>query len=133
MSDNISSFRSPAGLALIRRLLSSRVPYPLHDHQVEGTGVLLDRVDLVAVLETGAGKTAYFFLPVLFIKALHEDDDIPEAMKKKFPANPVVFTIVPTNNLELEKVHHISIFSMFLRTYTNYHVPYRKLSFENSV
>ena len=52
-------FSSPEGFALCRRILSEHLPYDPHDFQIEGICKVLDRVDLLAILATGSGKTGF--------------------------------------------------------------------------
>lgn len=74
----ITSFRSSEGQQLVRGLAVAKLPsyYDPYDHQIEGICASLDGLDLVALIATRGGKTAYTFLLDLVIEAIHEDDSL---------------------------------------------------------
>ncbi|KAI0057599.1 P-loop containing nucleoside triphosphate hydrolase protein [Artomyces pyxidatus] len=96
-------FLSPDGRNLVRNLLSPLVPFDIHDYQIEGTCALANGTDLLACIPTGAGKTAYLFLPILLHTAIQGDMSIPLATRQRFLQDPVMVAVLPTNSLESEK------------------------------
>jgi hypothetical protein len=52
-------FSSPEGFALCRPILEEYLPYDPYDFQIEGICKAFDRVDLLAILATGTGKTGF--------------------------------------------------------------------------
>ena len=54
-------YRTEAGRTLVTDILTKSQPRPIqpHDYQLEGICHALDRVDVVATMATGAGKTGF--------------------------------------------------------------------------
>jgi superfamily II DNA/RNA helicase len=92
-------FSSAEGYALCRRILRPLLPYDPHDYQLEGICKALDGVDVLAILPTGSGKTGLLSMFLLVVRALAQDPSLcPTA--KKFPKNPAILVICPTNFIE---------------------------------
>ncbi|EIM85430.1 uncharacterized protein STEHIDRAFT_60074 [Stereum hirsutum FP-91666 SS1] len=104
----ITSFRSPEGQELVRQLAIAELPsyYIPYHYQIEGLCATLDGLDLVAIIATRGGKTAYTFLVHLVINAIHADISLPisKEVRDRLPRHPVSLLLLPTNNLEVEKV-----------------------------
>jgi hypothetical protein len=95
-------FSSSEGFALCRRILKEHLPYEPHDFQIEGICQLLDRVDLLAILATGTGKTGFLSMYMLVVLTIKKDPSLcPSA---KFPDNPCMLAICPTKYLEHQMV-----------------------------
>lgn len=60
----------PDGLHSLRDILQPLLPYEPHDYQLEGVAKCLDGIDLLAVLPTGSGKTAYYSMLMLAAQSL---------------------------------------------------------------
>ena len=56
-------------------------------------------MDVVAVLATESGKSAYIYMLVIILLALAKNPSIA-TVKKKFPADPAVVVVCPTMALE---------------------------------
>ncbi len=96
-------FSSVAGYTLLRHTLRDRIPYCPHDYQLEGVCQLLDGNDLIAVLATGSGKTAYYLLYILMLVALSSDSSLCTP-SFRVPTDPCIVIVYPTNGLEEEQV-----------------------------
>ena len=95
-------FSSPEGFALCRLILKEYLPYDPHDFQIEGICKAFDRVDLLAILATGTGKTGFLTMYMLVVLAIKKDPSLcPSA---KFPYNPCMLAICPTKYLEHQMV-----------------------------
>ncbi|KAF9522128.1 P-loop containing nucleoside triphosphate hydrolase protein [Crepidotus variabilis] len=98
MSETPFYFCSPEGITLCRQILTQYLPFCPHDYQLEGTAMLLDEQDFIAISATGSGKTGYIYMSLLIVKALKKDPTLcPGA---KFPDDPVTLVILPTTALE---------------------------------
>ncbi|RDB23912.1 hypothetical protein Hypma_009482 [Hypsizygus marmoreus] len=74
------------------------LPFEPHNYLLEGIGKSLDGVDLAAVTPTGSGKTGFFYMFILVIMAINSNPSLcPSA---KFPEDPVLIVICPTNYVE---------------------------------
>ncbi|KAJ3786380.1 P-loop containing nucleoside triphosphate hydrolase protein [Lentinula aff. detonsa] len=101
------SFSSERGRSLISRIIQQYVPHPAHDYVLEGIGKALDGKDVFAVTPTGSGKTGYMAFTALVVKVLKEKPEVyPEAkdVAQKFPSNPLMLSICPTNYIEYQQV-----------------------------
>ncbi|KAF9475610.1 hypothetical protein BDN70DRAFT_935715 [Pholiota conissans] len=95
-------FHSPQGYALCRKILSTRLPFGPHDYQLDGITAVLDGVDMLAITATGSGKSGYIYMLMHVILAILESPSLyPSA---KFPADPAILVIYPTNALEEDQV-----------------------------
>ncbi|RDX45573.1 P-loop containing nucleoside triphosphate hydrolase protein [Lentinus brumalis] len=95
------TFSSPDGYQLIRDIVRERLPYVPHDYQLDGVCKLLDGLDLVAVIPTGAGKTSYYVVYMLMLLELSKNPAL--AAGAKVPADPCMVMVYPTNGLEEEQ------------------------------
>ncbi|TRM61284.1 P-loop containing nucleoside triphosphate hydrolase protein [Schizophyllum amplum] len=96
-------FVSPAGRALIKRILNETINIEPHDHQLEALSHALDRTSVLSITYTGSGKSGYIYMLAVILKALRENCALcPGA---DVPADPVIIVICPTIALEedLEK------------------------------
>ncbi|KAJ2998525.1 hypothetical protein NUW54_g7020 [Trametes sanguinea] len=96
-------FCSSEGQELVRKTVSSALPYVPHDHQVNGVCKLLDGLDMVAVLPTGAGKTTYYVMYILVLRALAANPSLCVPPYKCFTLDPCLIMVYPTNGLEEEQ------------------------------
>ena len=107
MSEAVSgepwSFSSPNGLALCRQILQKQLPYCPHDYQLEGIAKILDGHNLVAIIRTGGGKSAYVYMALLVIQAIQEDHNLCAA-HKSFPLDAGVLLVLPTISLQQDQV-----------------------------
>ncbi|EIN04091.1 hypothetical protein PUNSTDRAFT_33608, partial [Punctularia strigosozonata HHB-11173 SS5] len=95
---------NPTGRALARRLLKPRIPYTdVHDYQLEALCKMMDGIDVLATIKTGAGKSAYFYMFIMLLHAFLEDQSLQEVLKRPVPQNPCMVVIYPTNGLEVEQ------------------------------
>jgi ATP-dependent helicase YprA (DUF1998 family) len=62
------------GFALARKILAQTLPFEPHDFQVEGICAVLDGRDLLATMATGSGKTRFFIMLMLVMRAISEDN-----------------------------------------------------------
>jgi superfamily II DNA/RNA helicase len=95
-------FSSPEGRKFYRQILSKRLPFEPHDFQLEGICKILDKVDVLAVVATGMGKTALFFMFIMVAQEIAKHPSI--CPSKKVPENPSMVVVCPTNALEEEMV-----------------------------
>lgn len=109
-------FSTPDGLAYLRQCLQPLLPYDPHDYQLEGVGQSLDGADLLAILATGSGKSAYFSMYMLACCELSRLPPVPNTPQANIPKNPGMIIVYPTVSLEEEMVS-ARIFFMFHDTY----------------
>lgn len=67
---NSKVYDTPEGAALVRLILANALPFEPHDFQVEGICALLGGHDLLATVATGSGKTGYFIMLMLVMRAI---------------------------------------------------------------
>ncbi|KAJ3816864.1 hypothetical protein F5880DRAFT_1618840 [Lentinula raphanica] len=99
------SFKSQAGHALIAQIVQLYAPFRPHDYVLDGIGEMLDGKDLVAITPTGSGKTGYIAFTALVVRELTRyPKKYLEAQNaaKRFPKNPLMLAICPTNYLEYQ-------------------------------
>ena len=101
---NISSFSSKVGKDLVCEFLRNLWPHTPRDYQLEAVTKALDCIDVLAILPTGAGKTAILtmFMLVLTHMKAHPDNYARHSMR--FPDDPIMVVVYPTNCLEEEQV-----------------------------
>ncbi|OJT13789.1 hypothetical protein TRAPUB_9636 [Trametes pubescens] len=83
-------FCSSEGRELVKNTIRTRLPYVPHDYQLNGVCKLLDGIDLVAVLPTGAGKTGYYTMYMLMLLELSKNPalcDPPTRLSHKISAS----------------------------------------------
>lgn len=95
-------FSSPEGLTLVRKILQEALPFDPHDYQLEGVCKVLDGIDLIAVTPTGSGKTGFLFMFIIVVLAIVKTPELCPTVK--FPTNPLLIVICPTNYLEEQMV-----------------------------
>jgi ATP-dependent helicase YprA (DUF1998 family) len=98
------SFSSEEGKALISRLLLNLWPFTPRDHQLEAVTKALDGTDVLAILPTGAGKTAILVIFMLILKHMKENPGEFGGHSARFPNDPIMVVVYPTNCLEEEQV-----------------------------
>ncbi|KAI0358454.1 hypothetical protein OH77DRAFT_1578381 [Trametes cingulata] len=96
-------FSSEHGTQLVRETLEKILPYTPHDYQLEGVCQLLDGMDLIAVLATGAGKTGYYLMYALMLSQLSNNPRICSPACVAVPQDPCIVMVYPTNGLEEEQ------------------------------
>ena len=98
------SFSSGAGTEHVRQVLRNTWPHTPHDYQLEAVTKALDGTDVLAILPTGAGKTAILTMIMLILTHMEE---IPGGFTqniRQFPEGPIMVIVYPTNCLEEEQV-----------------------------
>jgi hypothetical protein len=110
-------FSSPEGFALCWRILDAHLSYSPHDFQIEGICKVLDRVDLLAILATGTGKTGFLSMYMLVVLAIKKDPSL--CLTAKFPDNPCLLAICPTKYLEHQMVHADHNLCFVMSQYSN--------------
>lgn len=98
------SFSSETGQELIHEVLRDLWPHVPRDHQIEAVAKLLDGIDVLAILPTGAGKTAILTMFVLVVDYLKCNPGQFPSNCREFPADPIVVAVYPTNSLEEDQV-----------------------------
>ena len=98
------SFSSQAGEELITGVLRDLWPHTPRDYQIEAVAKLLDGVDVLAILPTGAGKTAILTMFMLILDHMRLDPGRFPSHHRQFPEEPVAVVVYPTNCLEEEQV-----------------------------
>ncbi|OSC96921.1 P-loop containing nucleoside triphosphate hydrolase protein, partial [Trametes coccinea BRFM310] len=96
-------FCSSEGQELVRNTVSKTLPYTPHDYQVNGVCKLLDGIDVVAVLPTGAGKTTYYVMYILMLLSLSKNPSLCNPPFKCSTRDPCLIMVYPTNGLEEEQ------------------------------
>ena len=98
-------FDSEDGRRLCRQILSRVLPGDSHDFQLDAITSLLDGRDVLLITATGTGKTNTFICTMHVVQELSANPAIsPEGLVGRFPTNPVMLVICPTNALEAEMV-----------------------------
>lgn len=105
-------FYSRPGFDLTRKILLGILPhFELHRYQIDGICKVLDGIDLVAVTSTGSGQTAYLFLTILVMIAISKTPSLcPDV---KFPKDPAIVVVCPTNSIEQQMVHQRTLFHLY--------------------
>ncbi|KAJ3967412.1 hypothetical protein EV361DRAFT_1008809, partial [Lentinula raphanica] len=106
------SFQTQRGYDLISQIVQLYAPFQPHDYVLEGIASLLDGQDLIAITPTGSGKTGYIAYTALVVRELTRHPakypDVGDVIKK-FPENPLILAICPTNYLEYQLVSILSM------------------------
>ena len=98
------SFSSGEGMSLVRRVLQDLRSHTPRDHQLEAVTKALDGTDVLAILPTGAGKTAIITMFVLVLSHMKENPGEYAQHSARFPTDPIAIVVYPTNCLEEEQV-----------------------------
>lgn len=98
------SFSSKEGTALVCRLLQDLWPHTPRDHQLQAVTKALDGTDVLVLLPTGAGKTAILIMFMLVLNYLKKNPNKFPQCSTRFPADPIMIVVYPTNCLEEEQV-----------------------------
>lgn len=69
MSDNLE-WRSPEGLATLKRIVDPVLPFTANDHQIYDSACVLDGRDVACFSATGSGKTAIIYIPAIVKKEM---------------------------------------------------------------
>ena len=96
---------------MISQILERFIPFVPHDYILEGIAEVLDGKDLVAITPTGSGKTGYMAFTAIVVRELTSiPTKYPEAQNitNKFPKNPLMLAICPTNYMEYQVVSYLS-------------------------
>lgn len=99
----IEKFSSLDGQQFIRNLLRPLLPYDPHDYQLQGVCACLDGKDLIALTATGSGKTGYFSMYMLALRALGNNPNLCNPPRKIHRA-PAMVVVCPTVGLEEDMV-----------------------------
>lgn len=91
------------GHALARKILTPLLPFDAHDYQIEGICAVMDGRDLVATMATGSGKTGYFIMLMLVIRAISQDRNLALG-DIIFPKDPAMIVVCPTKALQEDMV-----------------------------
>jgi ATP-dependent helicase YprA (DUF1998 family) len=97
-------FSSEEGKSLVSRLLLNLWPFTPHDHQLEAVTKALDGTDVLAILPTGAGKTAILVMFMLILKHMKENSGEFGQHTTRISNDPIMIVVYPTNCLEEEQV-----------------------------
>jgi ATP-dependent helicase YprA (DUF1998 family) len=97
-------FSSEEGVNLVRQVVQDLWPHVPRDHQLEAVTKALDGTDVLAILPTGAGKTAIITMFVLVLNHMKENPAEYAQHGARFPADPIAVVVYPTNCLEEEQV-----------------------------
>jgi ATP-dependent helicase YprA (DUF1998 family) len=104
---NSKVYDTPEGAALARCILDKALPFEPHDFQVEGICALLDGHDLLATMATGSGKTGYFIMLMLIMRAISQSKDQTLALGgRTFPKDPAMIIVCPTKALQQDMVSY---------------------------
>ncbi|EIW62771.1 P-loop containing nucleoside triphosphate hydrolase protein [Trametes versicolor FP-101664 SS1] len=95
-------FCSNEGRAIVSDTVESALHYCPHDYQLDGICKSLDGIDLVAILATGAGKTAYFTMYMLLLRALSKACGQLKCDGVAVPDQSAMVIVYPTIGLETE-------------------------------
>ena len=101
---NPFSFSSGVGEELIREALQGPWSHTPRDYQIEAVAKLLDGSDVLAILPTGAGKTAILMMFMLVLDHMRLNPERLPSHCRHFPEEPIVVVVYPTNCLEEEQV-----------------------------
>jgi len=101
---NTFSFSSEEGRDRICQVLQNLWPHTPRDHQIEAVAKLLDGIDVLAILPTGAGKTAILMMFMLVLVYMKGHPEGIASHCRRFPNDPIVMVVYPTNCLEEEQV-----------------------------
>jgi ATP-dependent helicase YprA (DUF1998 family) len=96
-------YDTPKGFALIRKILVGILPYEPHCYQIEGICPIMDGVDLLATTATGTGKTGFFMMLMLLIRAISQDPTLALS-GRTFPKDPAMVLVCPTKALQEDMV-----------------------------
>ena len=97
-------FSSETGKGLISEILLDLWPHTPRDYQIEAVAKLLDGIDVLAILPTGAGKTAILVMFILILDYIRLNPERFPSNRKRFPTEPIAVVVYPTNCLEEEQV-----------------------------
>ncbi|KAJ3553133.1 hypothetical protein NM688_g3778 [Phlebia brevispora] len=95
----ILKFSSPEGVALVRNTLRALLPFDPHTYQLDGICTCLDGQDLIAICPTGSGKTEFFSMYILMLRALSANPNLCRP-SRKVPQDPAMVFVCPTIGLE---------------------------------
>ncbi|TCD64684.1 hypothetical protein EIP91_003798 [Steccherinum ochraceum] len=94
-------YSSQRGKELVREIIHKSL-YDPHDYQLEGVCKSLDGCDLLSLLATGGGKTGFFSMFMLVLHTLSINPTLQAKFNIKFPIDPAMIIVYPTNGLEEE-------------------------------
>ncbi|KZV98082.1 hypothetical protein EXIGLDRAFT_669595, partial [Exidia glandulosa HHB12029] len=94
-------FFTTAGYALMRTILSARLPFDPHDFLLAWTALLLDGNHLLGITATGDGKSCMFYFALLIMQHFAGQQLKPAGWS--WPDNPMVLVICPTKGIEEEQ------------------------------
>ncbi|KAF9645276.1 P-loop containing nucleoside triphosphate hydrolase protein [Thelephora ganbajun] len=97
------SFSSEEGTVLVRQVLQDLWPHTPRDYQLEAVTKALDGTDILVILPTGAGKTAILTMFMVILNHMKENPGEYLEHSTRFPADPIMVVVYPTNCLEEEQ------------------------------
>jgi len=101
-------YDTPKGHALARQILEQHLPFTPHDYQIEGICPVLDGRDVLATMATGTGKSGFFYMLMIVIKAIANDPSLALG-GRTFPPDPAMILACPTKALQSDLVSFESI------------------------
>ena len=103
---------TPTGLEALKKIIDGLVPWPAgaHDWQLTSTARSLDGINQLVVTACGDGKTAAAYLPLLVLKKLAAEPDLPR-FGTRVPDKPVVLMITPLSDLGHSQISHWGVVS----------------------
>ena len=108
-------FSLEEGMELVCQILQDLWPHKPQDYQIEAVAKVLDGVDVLAILPTGADKTAIlmtFILVLIHMKSNLEDFTL---CCSQFLDDPIMIVVYPTNCLKEEQVSLCSFRDKFIQ------------------
>lgn len=103
------------GADLVRQILRDLWPGTPRDHQLEAVTKALDGIDVLAILPTGAGKTAILIMFMLVLTRMKANPGEYAQRSARFPDDPIMVVVYPTNCLEEEQVRMYISREMFIQ------------------
>jgi len=96
-------YDTPEGHTLARRILEQYLPFTPHDYQIEGICPVLNGRDVLATMATGTGKSGFFYMLVIVIRAIANEPSLALG-GRKFPPDPAMILACPTKALQTDLV-----------------------------
>lgn len=100
----MSLFSSETGKGFLYEILQDLWSHTPRDYQIEAVAKLLDGIDVLAILPTGAGKTAILVMFILILDQIRLNPQRFPSNRRRFPVEPIAVVVYPTNCLEEEQV-----------------------------
>lgn len=90
---------------VVHKILTRCLPplFEPHDYQIDGICPSLDGEDVLATMVTGTGKTRFFILLMLVIRAISQDPTLA-LQGARFTKDPAMIVVCPTKALQADMV-----------------------------